>query len=226
MPEGAKMPVFSDKKVKRQINACRKGNDSRRLSRGRGRRGKGRGRGRSQGCGRGTRGRRGAYGKASKLDERRKLCFDFQKGACHRGASCRYIHMFEGAVGKVQQNFPLSYQPMQQPVVLAGRLSAYPATVTVQPIQQIIPAQPIKTITTSGKDLLPAGWSRGFDPKHGIDYYYNIYTGESQWEKPTKPVVPKNVLTSSAPVVPTIQQPVLMQVEPTAELSITASNVI
>jgi len=201
MPDGAKMPVFSDQKVERKIKACRKGNDNVR-SRWRGRRGRGQGSGRSQGRGRGTRGRRGSYSKASKLDERRRLCFAFQKGACHRGASCRYIHMFEGAVGGVQQHFQLSYQPIQQPV-LAGQFRAqpYPATVMAQPIQHVTPAQPIETITTSGNDLLPAGWSREFDPKHGINYYYNIYTGVSQWEKPTKPVVLKNVLTSSAPVV-------------------------
>jgi len=52
------------------------------------------GRGRRRGGGVRRRGSYGAHGKADRFES--GVCYEFQKGLCQRGATCKYIHMHEG----------------------------------------------------------------------------------------------------------------------------------
>jgi len=160
-PVGSKMPLFSLNGVKK--NPSRKKGSGVSTRRGRG--------------GSSIRGSLAAYGQVRKPSMRR-ICFNFQKGRCTKGSTCRYMHMYEGAVATPQQEL--------QPSTIT-RAHPYTAAVQLQPYQQIV-TQP--QIATVNNEVLPAGWSAQYDPQHQINYYYNLYTGKSQWEAPTSPALP------------------------------------
>lgn len=162
-PTGSKMPVFSENRIKNGPPR-KKGRGSKK------------GRGAPQG-----KGSFGAYGKVQvRRPSMRRICFNFQKGQCTQGSTCRYMHMHEGAVGRQQQELQSSNMMRAQP---------YPGTMQLQPYQQTV-TQPPNSLNNDG---LPAGWSSQYDHQHQIKYYYNLYTGESQWEEPTSPALPKTI---------------------------------
>lgn len=144
-PPRSKIPVFSALGVKQSRS-----------------RKKGRGVSTKMGQGPQGNGSLGAYGKVQvRRHAMRRICFNFQKGLCTQGSTCRYMHMHEGAVGRQQQEL---------------RAQPYPGT------------QP--QTSTLNEEGLPAGWSSQYDHQHQIKYYYNLYTGKSQWEEPTSPALP------------------------------------
>jgi len=81
------------------------------------------------------------------------------------------------------------------------RVQPYPATsqpliLAQAPIQQVsnaIQAEVMSMpVAAPGQGTsLPAGWSMQFDPNHKCCYYFNMYSGESQWEVPKVAAVPK-----------------------------------
>lgn len=195
-PAGTKMPVFALKReVRKKVSAKR-----------------GRGRIAPRGRLRGSRGRginlrsrgRGGYGKFARRAPIRSICFSFQKGRCNRGSSCDYMHMHEGSVGgiqpKVQNLMPAASSISTMPMVAAvvpgvARAQPYPAAVQIQPYQQVVTQQ---KVSPNNQKALPAGWSSQFDPTHKINYYFNLYTGKSQWEEPTKPALPSTTQRNPA----------------------------
>jgi len=170
----------------------------------------------------------GGYGKSSWAAERGQVCFDFQKGLCQRGSRCRYMHMHKGTV-ETQQRLKPTLQPVMMQIVMPGsQVQPYPATVQYQPYHQAVPVQPAAVPvqpaatqvymppgTIQVKMELPAGWSALLDPKHKVNYYYNMHTSKSQWEKPTSPALPIGVPNvqqdATLRQAAAIQQPVYVQ---------------
>jgi len=163
-PTGSKMPVFSVHGPKQSTSRKK-------------------GRGVSTKKGRGGAQAKGSFGAYGKVQVRRhpmrRICFNFQKGLCTQGSTCRYMHMHEGAVGRQQQELQSS-----------NIMRAQPYSGTAQ----------LPQTSTLNEEGLPAGWSSQYDHQHQIKYYYNLYTGKSQWEEPTSPALPITIPEKPAPV--------------------------
>jgi len=134
--------------------------------------------------------------------KRRNICRAFQSGKCARGVSCWFMHLYSGVLGETQGVFnSLHGQSSSQQRQLAMRVQPYPATsqpliLAQAPLQQVsngIQAEVMSMpIAAPGQGTsLPAGWSMQFDPIHKCCYYFNMYSGESQWEEPKVAAVPK-----------------------------------
>jgi len=189
-PSGSKMPVFSE-------NASKKSRSGKKGRGGSAKVGKvGSARGRVGNVASQRRGSFGAYGKIRKPTNMRSICFNFQKGLCTRGSTCMYMHMHEGTVGRKQQKL----QPTTLPII--ARAQQYPANIQLQPYQQVVTQPQASTLNKNG---LPAGWSSQYDPKHKINYYFNLYTGKSQWEAPTSPALPRTILGNPAAMANTMK---------------------
>jgi len=150
---------------------------------------------------------------------RKNICFAFQKGECHRGAACWFMHLYTGVVQgtkgntvSVKRQAPMQQRqrpvrgqlhPARRQMQQSSRTQPYPATqqmqlqagvqsygkvqyqqVAVQPAATQVQAIPVAAQTVAA---LPVGWAMQYDSNHKTNYYYNIYTGESQWEVPTTP---------------------------------------
>jgi len=103
------------------------------------------------------------------------------------------------------------------------RVQPYPATsqpliLAQAPLQQVsngIQAEVMSMpIAAPGQGTsLPAGWSMQFDPIHKCCYYFNMYSGESQWEEPKVAAVPKADDASMQQTVVPKPQPYQMEVQ-------------
>jgi len=142
-------------------------------------------------------------------NQRRNICHLFQIGKCTRGASCWFMHLYSGVVGRTKGGLnSVRIEPSVKQRQLSMRVQPYPAT--LQP-QLLAPAQPLQMSTSIQAEVtpiasqgqvtsLPEGWSLQYDSNHKCCYYFNIYSGESQWEVPTTSALS----TEQAPSMPQI----------------------